>query len=86
MNAEQLGNGRAGDVCIQHTALIAQAAHGDCHHGTGHAFADTALAADHADDLFDVAQFMRGFMQILRLPAAGTILAAGAAIMGAFTH
>ena len=54
-HAEQLGNGRAGDVGVQNTDLVAQTAHRDGQHGAGHAFAHAALAGYHADHLFDVA-------------------------------
>ena len=44
MNAEQLGDGRAGDVGVQDAAVVAAAGHGTSQQGAGHALADTALA------------------------------------------
>ena len=84
MNAEQFGDGRAGNVSIQHADLVAFAAHGNSHHGAGHAFANAALAGNNADHFFDVAFCVRRFM--LRR-TAGTVSVAVAAIVGTcFTH
>ena len=84
VHAEQLGDGRAGDVGVQDAHLVAQAAHRDGQHGAGHAFAHAALAGHHADDLFDMAF---GVGRLVLGGAAFTVGAAvGAVVVAGFTH
>ena len=84
LHAKQAGDGGAGNISIQHAGFIAQAAHRNSQHGAGHAFANTALAGNDADDLADAA------FRVRRLMFGGTVIAvrlAAAAIMGTFfTH
>ena len=54
MNAEQLGDGRAGDVRVENGRFIAQLLHGDGQHRRDGRFADAAFAGDDRDDLFDI--------------------------------
>ena len=83
MDAEQLGDGRAGDVGIQDAAVVAPAGHGAGQQGTGHALADTAFARNNADDLFHAAVGVGGI--VLRCGGAGrTCCPAGGTVMGTF--
>ena len=62
--AEGLGDRRTGDVGIQHSHIAAAAAQAGGKQRGDEAFAHAALAADHADDLFHMAQVV-GFLQKL---------------------
>ena len=84
MDAEQLGDGRAGDVGIQHGGLVTHTAHRNGQHGAGHAFADAALAGYNADHFFDVAARMGRL--VLRLTAFAVGRAAAAIVCALFTH
>ena len=52
MHAESLGDGRAGDIRVQHAAGVALAGHADRQHRGEQAFAHAALAGYHADHFF----------------------------------
>ena len=83
LDAEQAGDGRTGDVSVQHTGLEAEAAHRDGQHRAGHAFADAALAGNDADHFLDTAALVRRLMLRCAVVTAGT---AAAAIVGTFAH
>ena len=84
LHAEQAGDGRAGDVGVQHAGLKAKAAHRDSQHGAGHAFADAALAGNDADDFLDTASCVRRLM--LRRTVIAVGLAAAAIVGTCFAH
>ena len=79
------GGGGTGDIRIQNGGFVAAAAGGNGQQGGDQGFADAALAADHADDSFDMAQGIGFFVQVLRL-TAGAVAGAGRAVMGTFAH
>jgi len=83
MDAEQLGDGRAGDVGVQDAAVVAAAGHGTGQQGAGHALAHAALAGHHADDLLDAAVRVGGVV-LGRCIAGRTGCTAIGAVMGAF--
>jgi len=83
MNAEQLGDGRAGDIGIQNATMVATAGHGTGQQSAGHALAHAALAGNNADDLFHTAVRVGGI--VLRSGIAGrTGCTAIRAVMGTF--
>ena len=83
MDAEQLGNGRAGDVGIQNAAVVAAACHGAGQQSAGHALANAALAGHNANDFFDAAVGVGGIV-LGRCIAGRTCCSTAGAVMGTF--
>ena len=83
MDAEQLRDGRAGDVGVEDAAVVAAACHGAGQQGAGHALAHAALAGHHANHFFDAAVGVGGVV-LGRCIAGRTGCTAIGAVMGAF--
>ena len=81
VDAEQLGDGRAGDIGVQHAAVIAAASHCAGQQSAGHAFAHAALAGHNADHLANAAVrvggvMLRGLAGRAGCPAMGAVMSA----------
>ena len=86
MDAEGLGDGGAGDVRVQHGAVVAPALHLGGQQAGDQALAHAALAADHGDDLVDLGIGVELLAEALGLRAGGAVLPAGGAIVCALAH
>ena len=87
VQAEGAGDGGASHIRIQNGCGVALTAHQHGQHGGDQAFAHAALAADHADQLFDMGHVVGLFKQILRRGARCAGAGACGAVMGAiFAH
>ena len=85
MDIEGLGDGRPGDIGVEDGGFIAAAAGADRQQRRDQRFAHAALAADDADDFFDVAVLV--LLGAEALGTAGAIGGTGAAVVVAgFAH
>ena len=82
LHSESLGNGRSGNIGVEHCGMIA-CAHGVyCQKACDEGFADSALAAHDGYDLFDGAVLVKVSTKISLFALA--VEGAAVAIMGAF--
>ena len=87
MNAEDLGNGGAGDVGIQHGGLVALSLHGHRQKRSDQALAYATLTADDANDFVDTAARIGFFHHIPGRIAFPAVLTASFAVVCApFAH
>ena len=63
VQAEGFRNGRAGDIGVQNGGFITLALCLNRQQGSNERFADAALAADNADNFFDMAHLIRFFQK-----------------------
>ena len=85
LDAKHFRHRRTRDIGIEDTDRMTAALYGDRSQRRNQRLSDAALAADDRDHLADLAQFMRFFMQVLRLTARAS-LSAGRTVVCAFAH
>ena len=83
---EHLRDGGAGNIRIKHCGFVLVALQGNRQQRSNQGLAHAPLAADHPDDLADLAQLMGLFQHAFRLSFAAALAAAAAVMCASFAH